>query len=99
MQQSFVWDDANRDHLSRHGVSTSEAEQALSNDPVDVCVQSDEIDGERFQHLGETNAGRILLIVSTWRGEYTRVITGWDAPKAFKEFYLAQKAREVWKSD
>jgi uncharacterized DUF497 family protein len=97
--QQFVWDDANRKHLSRHGVSISEAEQALNNDPIDVCVQSDEVDGERFQQLGETNVGRILLIVSTWRGDATRVITGWEAPKAFKDFYLANKARNVWKSD
>jgi len=71
----------------------------LDNDPIDVCVQSDEVDGERFQQLGETNVGRILLIVSTWRGDATRVITGWEAPKAFKDFYLANKARNVWKSD
>ncbi len=32
----FDWDEANLEHIARHGVSREEAEQVILNDPVDA---------------------------------------------------------------
>jgi uncharacterized DUF497 family protein len=96
----FDWNDANRSHIALHGVSVKEAEQVLLGEPIDVEITYDDEDGDRFQQIGETKAGRILLIVTVWRGDLLRVVTAWDAPRAFKEFFLEQRARQSWtKSD
>ena len=86
----FDWDDENRAHIAAHSVSCAEAEQVINNESFDLEFQS--VKGEeRFVQLGETNAGRILVVVSTWRKTLIRVITAFDAPKAMKRVYLAQK--------
>ena len=62
----FDWDDENRSHIAAHRVSCAEAEQVITNEPFDLEFQV--MNGEeRFVQLGETNAGRILVVVSTWR--------------------------------
>jgi hypothetical protein len=86
----FDWDDENRAHIAAHGVSCAEAEQVINNEPFDLEFQTEK-DEERFLQLGETNAGRILVVVSTWRNTLIRVITAYDAPKAMKTFYIVQK--------
>jgi len=91
------WDDANRSHVAEHNVSTEEAEQAIVNDPLDLETQEDDSDGYRYRQIGETDVGRILVLLSTVRGNAIRVITAWDAPKAYKQFYLEQRARQIWK--
>jgi len=88
----FDWDEENRTHLTRHNVQPEEAEQAFTNDPVDLEVQEDDDDGYRYRQIGETTSGRILVLLSTVRGESVRIITAWNAPKAYKDFYLMQKA-------
>jgi len=87
----FDWHDENRAHIAVHGVSCVEAEQVINNDPFDLELQVRN-DEERFLQVGETAAGRILIVVSTWRrGTVVRVITAFDAPKAMKLAYIAQK--------
>ncbi len=67
-----------------------EAEQVITNEPFDLEFQV--MNGEeRFVQLGETDAGRILVAVSTWRKTLIRVITAFDAHKAMKRIYIAQK--------
>ncbi len=86
----FDWDDGNRAHIAAHSVSCEEAEQVINNEPFDLEFQP--VDGEeRFVQLGETNAGRILVVVSTWRETLIRVITAFDAPNAMKRVYIVQK--------
>jgi uncharacterized DUF497 family protein len=86
----FDWDDENTNHIASHGVSCVEAQQIISNGPFDVELQTMK-DEERFVQLRETNAGRILVVVTTWRGSLIRVITAFDAPKAMKDLYLIEK--------
>lgn len=86
----FDWDDENRAHIANHRVSCAEAEQVITNEPFDLKFQT--MNGEeRFLQLGETNAGRILVVVSTWRETLIRVITAYDASKAMKQTYIVQK--------
>jgi len=87
----FDWDDANRLHIAQHKVSTTEAEELILNDPFDLGVQDGEGE-ERFLQVGETLQGRILMMVSTMRGEKVRVVTAFDAPRKWRTYYLARKA-------
>ncbi len=60
----FDWDNANREHIARHNVATTEAEEVLLNDPFDLGLQDSE--GEvRLVELGQTRHGRILMMIST----------------------------------
>ena len=92
---NFDWDDANRDHLARHGVKLQEAEEVVLGDPLDIEMQTAEGSGEeeRLLHIGETAMGRILQLLTTWRGGQVRVISAWDAPKQLKTYYLAEMRR------
>jgi uncharacterized protein len=92
----FDWDDANRNHIAAHNVTPTEAEHALTHLPLDLEVQEDPDDFLRFMQIGETGAGRILVLLSTVRGDAIRIISAWDAPKAYKLFYLSEKARHIW---
>jgi uncharacterized DUF497 family protein len=91
----FDWDEANRDHLARHDVTPEEAEEVVLGEPLDIEMQIEEGSGkeERLLQLGETATGRILQLLTTWRGGKVRVISGWDAPKQVKTYYLAEMRR------
>ena len=88
----FDWDEENINHIKEHGVIPIEAEQVVVNEPFDLELQTDSGE-ERFVELGETNAGRILVVVTTWRGNKIRVITAFDAPKALKNLYISEKGK------
>jgi uncharacterized DUF497 family protein len=86
----FDWDDANRRHIARHDVLPEEAEQVIRNKPIDI--EGQERKGEkRIMQLGHTDAGRILLVITTFRRERLRVVTAFPASRAFRSFYHAQK--------
>lgn len=92
---TFEWDEANRKHLTKHGVRAEEAEQAIEGDPLDIELQIADgtDDEERLLQIGQTEKGRILQVVTTWRGGKVRVISAWDAPKQLKQYYLAEMRR------
>ena len=83
----FDWDESNRKHVARHRVRPAEAEQVVFNDPLDLEMQTE--DGEeRLLQLGATDKGRILIVITTWRGGMVRVITAFPAPGQLRELYL-----------
>lgn len=92
---NFDWDDANRDHLARHNVTPQEAEEVVLGNPLDIELQTAEGGGgeERILHVGETRKGRILELVSTWRGGKARILSAWDAPRQSKLDYLGEMRR------
>ena len=53
-------------------------EQVVENDPFDIAryLRSGE---ERLNQVGETDAGRVLVVVTTERGGYIRVVTAHPA--------------------
>ena len=71
----FDWDEANR-HIAEHEVSPDEAEQAIQNGPFEIDFQRYE-EEDRTSEVGETDAGRILVVVSTMRGSALRVVTAY----------------------
>jgi uncharacterized DUF497 family protein len=89
---NFSWDSANIAHIARHGVTREEAEQVLQNDPLDLERQIQNCE-ERFVHLGETNAGRIVFVIVTVRQDTLRVVSAFPADKAIRKHYLNEKAK------
>jgi uncharacterized protein len=86
----FQWDEHNVAHLAKHQIEPEEVEQVILNRPIDLG--SHLRDGEeRTAQLGETNARRILHVISTMRGEKVRVITSWPANERSRRYYLSLK--------
>ena len=86
----FLWDDANIEHIARHGVLPEEAEQVLNNDPLDIDEQF--IDGEqRWIHLGETDVQRLLIVIVTLREDDVRVVTAYEPKAHWHRLYHREK--------
>jgi uncharacterized DUF497 family protein len=95
---TFDWDDANRQHLSRHGIEPVEAEEVMQNSPYELDVQMEHAE-ERIRYIGETLRTRVLIVVITFRGDRLRVVTAWDAPRAEKSMYLRERVAELGQTD
>lgn len=76
----FEWDDGNSEkNWIRHRVIRSECEQVFFNLPLVVREDREHSEGEdRFWALGQTDAGRRLFVVYTFRGDLIRVISARD---------------------
>jgi uncharacterized DUF497 family protein len=87
----FDWDNGNIDHIALHDVTPEEAEQVVQNDPLEIG--NVERNGElRIVHVGETDAGRVLLVAITYRSDLVRVVTAYPASRKFRKFYDEEKA-------
>jgi uncharacterized DUF497 family protein len=86
----WKWDEENVRHLALHEIAPAEAEQVILNRPVDL--KSELRNGEeRVPHIGETDTGRILVVVTTMAGEKVRVVTAWPANKSYRRWFLSLK--------
>jgi uncharacterized DUF497 family protein len=86
----FDWDEENTRHLALHRILPLEAEQVILNRPVDL--ESELRNGENRQvQIGETDAGRILIVVSTTTDKIIRVVTAWPAKERLRRYFLTQK--------
>ena len=86
----FDWDANNVEHMKRHGVRVSEAEQAIENGSAEIDYHV--IDGEeRFVAIGLTNGGRFLTIPYIVQSRKVRVITAWDSTKHEQAIYWKDK--------
>lgn len=81
------WDEANTEHIARHGLTPADVQHALEHGTVAFDYQDDSGE-ERFGEIGMTSRGRILYIVTTMRGEVPRVATAFDADEKMKRAYL-----------
>jgi uncharacterized DUF497 family protein len=88
----FDWDDANREHIAEHEISSDEAEQVILNDPIDLEFETRSGE-ERLRQVGETKRGRVLVVVTTWREDNIRVVTAYPASKILRTLYLTQKGK------
>jgi len=86
----FEWDQENIGHLARREILPDEAEQVLKNRPRDLEAELRNGE-ERVTHVGETDAGRILIVVSTMRGQKARIITAWPAKERLRRYFQTQK--------
>jgi uncharacterized DUF497 family protein len=87
----FEWDRNNLRKRRAHRIEPEEAEQALGNDPVLFYEQNVEQE-TRFLYYSETDAGRLMAVVVTERGEKLRVVTAYDLDAGQKRDYFARRA-------
>ena len=89
----FDWDEANISHVARHNVKPYEAEEAYESNPIalDYTVEDGE---QRHREIGETLAGRILVVISTMRGDLVRIVTAYPPDRPLRLTYLAFKESE-----
>ncbi len=86
----FEWDAVNSIHIAQHDVRSEEAEQVILNRPVDLG--SELRTGEmRIAQIGETDSGRMLVVISTMSGEKIRVVTAWPANKSYRRYFTSLK--------
>lgn len=82
----FEWDDANLDHIARHGVDAEEVEETLVARPVIRRTHHG-----YYLWFGQSEAGLHLTVVVTVKaGGIARVITARDMSKREKKSYRHQ---------
>jgi uncharacterized protein len=88
----YEWDSANRDKIfNKHGISTSECEEACS-EPNHI-VKKDPLHSTteiRYHLLGKTNQGTLLFISFTLRVKRIRIISARPITKP-KELHFYEK--------
>ena len=87
--EGFEWDDANALKLwERHEVAPGEAEQVFFNLPLVAAADAPHSMGEpRFYALGQTDTGRRLFVVFTFRRTHIRVISARDMSRRERKEY------------
>jgi len=89
----FQWDEGNTDknlteHNVQHNVQNWESEQIFFNKPLLVLDDpKHSLVEKRWAGFGRTDAGRLLAVVFTRRGEQIRVISARDMNRKEKKFY------------
>ena len=87
--REFDWDRHNEQHLTKHGISRSDAEDVLSGSHILLEYQT-EGDEQRWVAVGATRMGRILSIVFAIRQGAMHPITGWPADKETADLYVKE---------
>jgi uncharacterized DUF497 family protein len=83
----FDWNDANVEHIARHGIVPQEAEDAVRIEPLEADVQQHE--GEsRVLCFGRTKSGRLLSVLYTVRQGRIRVLTAYQITKRQQQSYF-----------
>ena len=86
------WDIAKAaSNVAKHGVRFADA-ALVFDDPVALTVVDDESDPteQRFVVLGADAAGRVLVVVYSWRGDDIRLISARGAEPHEREEYEKQ---------
>ena len=92
----FDWDAGNaKKNSEANGVTSSESEQAFLNRPL-VAVPDDQHSRNeaRFHALGRTNAGRLLALVFTIRGDLVRVMSARDMSRRERGVYERSQGQQ-----
>jgi uncharacterized protein len=92
----FDWDGGNAEkNWLRHRVSQSESEQVFFNRPLVLAEdESHSTEEPRWYGLGSTDAGRLLFVAYTLRGEKIRVISARDMTPRERKDYEYARAQE-----
>jgi uncharacterized DUF497 family protein len=85
--REFDWDEANEDHIARHGVTPGEVEEVFYG-RVYVKRAGD----RRYTVLGHTGAGRLLMVVVVrFGGGLVRAITARDMIERERRLYSRRR--------
>ena len=85
--RDFIWDDANEDHIARHGVTPEEVEEIFADR---IAVRRSRLG--RYLVLGRSGTGRYLAAVIEKLGAgMVRVVTARDMSPAERGRYARRK--------
>jgi hypothetical protein len=89
----FQWDEGNSEkNWSRHRVTQAEAEQVFLNRPILVSGDlKHSAEEARYFALGESDAGRWLVVVFTFRASLLRVIAARPMNRGERRVYAKAK--------
>lgn len=91
----FDWDDANVGHmLDGHDVTPSEAVEAFYA-PMALVAFQDRKGEFRRVAVGQTDAGRVLVIVYVLRHQKVRILTAFPASRRLRTFYKERRGNHV----
>ena len=85
----FVWDRAKAEqNLRKHGVDFAEAATAFG-DPLSITISDPDhsVGEERWLLVGQSSAGRLLVVAHTERGNEIRLINARLATRRERETY------------
>jgi uncharacterized DUF497 family protein len=93
----FDWEGGNAEkNWLRHRVSQSESEQVFFNRPLVAAEDEPHSLGEvRHYALGRTDAGRLLFVAYTLRGERIRIISARDMTRRERKEYEYAQAQDL----
>lgn len=91
MGDDFDWEDANVDHIARHGVTPTEAEDAVLDSRRIPAVARSTLTEQRIGIVGMTVTARLLFVAFTERHEMIRVITAYDATERQRRQYRRRR--------
>ena len=84
----FDWDAGNQAKNLKHGIHASECEQVFFNEPLVILDDpKHSVAEDRFAVFGQTDLGRMLVVVYTPRGSLIRIISARDMNRREREFY------------
>jgi uncharacterized protein len=87
----FEWDPNKAAHnLHKHGVRFAEAVTVFEDDAM-LTMPDDDPDEERFVAIGMGSFGRILVVVYTTRGDFTRIISVRKATRRERAQYARRR--------
>lgn len=92
----FQWDAGNATKSwTKHAVSQPQCEQVFFNAPLVLAADSAHSAQEtRYFALGQTDEGRLLLVVFTLRGTLIRVISARPMSRREREVYANAQAQQ-----
>jgi hypothetical protein len=88
---SYEWDrEKARSNLLKHGVRFSAATAVFADEGA-ITIPDDDPREERYVVIGHDGAGRLLVVVFTWRGEeLVRLISARKATRSeSQQYYLS----------
>ena len=82
------WDPAKAEaNLRKHGIDFADAAIALEDESALTIEDPDKDEEQRFVSLCLDPLGRLLVVVYTWRGESTRIISARKATPTERRRY------------
>jgi uncharacterized protein len=82
---AFDWDEYNKAHLARHGVSHTEFEDVFSGVMIEQIVER--AGEKRVSAIGKTKAGRYLFLAYVMRDGRIRPVTAYTLPRNKRKDY------------
>lgn len=84
---NYQWDkEKAKANLLKHGVSFADAVTVFSDDAA-LTIEDDDPHEQRFVTIGMDILGRLLVVVYTWQGQHTRVISARKATARERSHY------------